>query len=280
MPAWGAAANSPCVCPARPCGWHRGEATKFRAACRAPDVRRLGACSWPMTNRDAADSTALVLENAGHQVWRTFCGQEALAVALRERPEVLILDIGMPDMNGYEVAERVRAEPWGKHAALVAVTGWGQERDRQRARVAGFDHHLTKPVDPALLEALLVQLVTDPTIAGTPLRDKASGSSKGGTAQGLRAGVRDGSQHRSRTSRSNTASQSRNFRRVLGIGQSRIVSSIYWDTQGGRFRQRKINYSKPVEAAPIKSGAKRSSRWCRLGERRVLHPSTPQHFHP
>ncbi len=138
-------------------------------------ARAAGAAPWRVLvaddNRDAADSTALVLENAGHQVWRAFCGQEALAVALRERPEVLILDIGMPDMNGYEVAERVRAQPWGKHAALVAVTGWGQERDRQRAQVAGFDHHLTKPVDPALLEALLVQLVTDPTIAGTPLRD-------------------------------------------------------------------------------------------------------------
>jgi PAS domain S-box-containing protein len=118
-------------------------------------------------NRDAADSLALVLECAGHHVWRTYSGQEALAAALRERPEVLILDIGMPDMSGYEVAERVRAESWGKHAALVAVTGWGQERDRQRARVAGFDQHLTKPVDPALLETLLAQLVTDPTIAGT-----------------------------------------------------------------------------------------------------------------
>jgi PAS domain S-box-containing protein len=108
-------------------------------------------------NRDAADSLALIFECDGHQVWRAFSGQEALAVALRERPEFMILDIGMPDMSGYEVAERVRAEPWGKRATLVAVTGWGQESDRQRARVAGFDQHLTKPVDPAHLEALLAQ---------------------------------------------------------------------------------------------------------------------------
>jgi PAS domain S-box-containing protein len=108
-------------------------------------------------NRDAADSLALIFECEGHQVWRAFSGQDALAVALRERPEVMILDIGMPGMSGYEVAERVRAEPWGKRATLVAVTGWGQESDRQRARTAGFDQHLTKPVDPAHLEALLAQ---------------------------------------------------------------------------------------------------------------------------
>jgi CheY-like chemotaxis protein len=112
-------------------------------------------------NRDAADSLGLLLECAGHEVWRAFSGQEALALAVRERPEVLILDIDMPGMNGYEVAEHVRAEPWGKRAVLVAVTGWGQERDRQRAQTAGFDQHLTKPVDPALLEALLAQLVSE-----------------------------------------------------------------------------------------------------------------------
>ncbi len=109
-------------------------------------------------NHDAADSLGLLLECAGHQVWCAFSGPEALAVALRERPEVMILDIDMPGLSGYEVAEQVRAEPWGKRAALIAVTGWGQERDRQRAQAAGFDQHLTKPVDPALLEAMLAQL--------------------------------------------------------------------------------------------------------------------------
>jgi CheY-like chemotaxis protein len=106
-------------------------------------------------NRDAAESMGLLLEYAGHQVWRAFSGTEALAVALREKPEFLILDIGMPGLSGYEVAERVRGEPWGKLATLVALTGWGQERDRRRAWAAGFDHHLTKPVDPVQIEALL-----------------------------------------------------------------------------------------------------------------------------
>lgn len=106
-------------------------------------------------NRDAAESMGLLLEYAGHQVWRAFSGTEALAVALRERPEFLILDIGMPGLSGYEVAERIRSEPWGKRATLVALTGWGQERDRRRAWAAGFDQHLTKPVDPAQIEALL-----------------------------------------------------------------------------------------------------------------------------
>jgi PAS domain S-box-containing protein len=116
-------------------------------------------------NRDAADSLALLLECSGHRVWRAFSGHEALSVALREQPEVLILDIGMPGLNGYEVAERVRAEPWGKRAALLAVTGWGQERDRQLSRAAGFDRHLTKPVGLELLEAFMAQLVTTPSSA-------------------------------------------------------------------------------------------------------------------
>jgi CheY-like chemotaxis protein len=112
-------------------------------------------------NRDAAESMGLLLEYAGHQVWRAFSGTEALAVALREKPEFLILDIGMPGLNGYEVAERVRGEPWGKRATLVALTGWGQERDRRRAWAAGFDHHLTKPVDPVQIEALLAESIEE-----------------------------------------------------------------------------------------------------------------------
>ena len=114
-------------------------------------------------NRDAAESMGLLLEYGGHKVWRAFSGTEALAVALRERPEFLILDIGMPGFSGYEVAERVRTEPWGKRATLVALTGWGQERDRIRAWAAGFDHHLTKPVDPAQIEALLAEAGNDPS---------------------------------------------------------------------------------------------------------------------
>jgi CheY-like chemotaxis protein len=71
------------------------------------------------------------------------------------RPDVGIFDIGMPDLNGYELAERIRHEAWGKGMTLIALTGWGQESDRRRAQLAGFDHHLTKPIDPDQLEALL-----------------------------------------------------------------------------------------------------------------------------
>jgi len=67
----------------------------------------------------------------------------------------MILDIGMPDVTGYEIARSVRAQPWGRHALLLAVTGWGQPEDKERSSGAGFDHHLTKPVDPSQIEQLL-----------------------------------------------------------------------------------------------------------------------------
>jgi signal transduction histidine kinase/CheY-like chemotaxis protein len=106
-------------------------------------------------NRDAADSLAMLLEMNGHEVSVVHCGEAALQAAHRERPHAVILDIGMPDVSGYEVARRIRAEAWGGAALLVAVTGWGQEDDKARARAAGFNHHLTKPVDPDEVEKLL-----------------------------------------------------------------------------------------------------------------------------
>jgi CheY-like chemotaxis protein len=106
-------------------------------------------------NRDAAESLRLLLGLAGHEVRVAHDGREALALARGWRPDVALLDIGMPLANGYEVAAALRAEPWGAAPVLVAVTGWGQEHDRRRARDAGFDHHLTKPIDPAALEALV-----------------------------------------------------------------------------------------------------------------------------
>jgi CheY-like chemotaxis protein len=109
-------------------------------------------------NRDAADSLALVLEMTGHRVFSVHSGTEALAALLRHRPQVAILDIGMPDLTGYEVAEAVRREPWGRSMHLIAVTGWGQTEDKERAHAAGFDQHLTKPVDPDRVEALLREL--------------------------------------------------------------------------------------------------------------------------
>jgi CheY-like chemotaxis protein len=106
-------------------------------------------------NRDAADTMGMLLELGGHEVIVAHSGNEALELGRQHRPQVVILDIGMPDINGYEVARRARSEDWGKSAYLIALTGWGQAEDKERARVAGFDRHLTKPVDPDLVEEIL-----------------------------------------------------------------------------------------------------------------------------
>jgi PAS domain S-box-containing protein len=109
-------------------------------------------------NRDAADSCSTLLELSGHSVQAAYTGHEALAIAAKTRPHVVVTDIGLPDIDGYEVAEKIRAAPWGRRTVLVAVTGWGQESDKQRAFSAGFSHHLTKPIDPDTLESLLQSL--------------------------------------------------------------------------------------------------------------------------
>jgi signal transduction histidine kinase/CheY-like chemotaxis protein len=106
-------------------------------------------------NKDAADSLAMLLELAGHEVRVAHNGRAALALAQAFRPDTALLDIGMPDLSGYEVAQELRREPWGTGIHLIALTGWGQDSDRQRARTAGFNHHVTKPIDPTALEALM-----------------------------------------------------------------------------------------------------------------------------
>jgi len=106
-------------------------------------------------NRDAADTCATLLELSGHLVQTAYSGRRALELAETFQPHALLLDIGMIDMHGYELAERIRATMWGKEAVLVAVSGWGREEDRRRAFAAGFDQHLTKPVAHVALEALL-----------------------------------------------------------------------------------------------------------------------------
>jgi PAS domain S-box-containing protein len=111
-------------------------------------------------NADAVESLALLLEMAGHEVHRAFDGESALAVAEAKAPEVAILDIGMPKVNGYEAAQRIRQQPWGRQIHLVALTGWGHPEDRRLARDAGFDAHLVKPVSPAILQSLLANLAT------------------------------------------------------------------------------------------------------------------------
>jgi signal transduction histidine kinase/ActR/RegA family two-component response regulator len=106
-------------------------------------------------NRDAADTLAMMLRTFGHDVRVAHDGAEALEIAALFQPHAVLLDIGMPNMNGYEAAARMRSEPWGKAIFLIALTGWGQEQDKQRAMEAGFDCHLVKPAEPALLEKLL-----------------------------------------------------------------------------------------------------------------------------
>ncbi len=110
-------------------------------------------------NRDSADSMALLLRLDGNEVHVAYDGEEALRVAARERPEVLLLDLGMPRLNGLEVAERLRREPWGRDLVLIAATGWGLEEDRRRTLEKGFDAHLVKPVDHAALLALVADLI-------------------------------------------------------------------------------------------------------------------------
>ncbi|HVS03134.1 MAG TPA: response regulator [Thermoanaerobaculia bacterium] len=106
-------------------------------------------------NIDAAQGLAMLLEMKGHEVVTAFDGPQALEAARDEAPDVVLLDIGLPQMDGYEVARRLRQGPRGQAMLLVAVTGYGHERDRQRSIDAGIDHHLLKPVRIEELEGLL-----------------------------------------------------------------------------------------------------------------------------
>jgi CheY-like chemotaxis protein/anti-sigma regulatory factor (Ser/Thr protein kinase) len=106
-------------------------------------------------NADAAASQAAMLRLMGHEVESAPDGFSALETAAAFRPDLVLLDIGMPKLNGYDVCRRMRREPWGAGVLIVAVTGWGQDADKRRAREAGFDLHLTKPMDPAAVAVLL-----------------------------------------------------------------------------------------------------------------------------
>ncbi|WP_198683716.1 ATP-binding response regulator [Peristeroidobacter agariperforans] len=106
-------------------------------------------------NADALESLALLLEVCGHEVRKASDGQETLQAVTAWRPDVALLDIGMPILDGYEVARRIRSEPWGTQLFLVAVSGWGQSEDRQRATDAGFDLHFRKPIGLPILEGIL-----------------------------------------------------------------------------------------------------------------------------
>jgi PAS domain S-box-containing protein len=109
-------------------------------------------------NRDAAESMGILIELWGHEVKRAYDGPAALDMSNAYGPDVIFLDIGLPGMDGYEVAASLRARPESSRSVLVAVTGYGQEEDRRRSRRAGFDHHLVKPVSPETLRLLLTSL--------------------------------------------------------------------------------------------------------------------------
>ena len=109
-------------------------------------------------NHDSAMTLAMMLELMGHETQTAHDGREALSAAERYQPDTILLDIGMPGLNGYEVATLLRRQEWAEKIILIALTGWGQERDKQRSRAAGFDFHLVKPVEPGALEALLAVL--------------------------------------------------------------------------------------------------------------------------
>jgi CheY-like chemotaxis protein/anti-sigma regulatory factor (Ser/Thr protein kinase) len=96
---------------------------------------------------DAAESLAMLVEFEGHEVYQAHDGAEAVRTAERVRPDIVLMDIGLPVLSGYEACRRLRAQAWGAAIVIVALTGWGQEEDRERSRAAGFDLHLVKPVD-------------------------------------------------------------------------------------------------------------------------------------
>ena len=109
-------------------------------------------------NRDAAQMLALLLKIGGDETHTAHDGEEALERAAAIRPEIIILDIGLPKLNGYEVCRSIREQPWGQPITMVAVTGWGRDEDRQKSQEAGFNGHLVKPVDHRALAKLVAEL--------------------------------------------------------------------------------------------------------------------------
>ncbi len=109
-------------------------------------------------NKDAAESMSMLFELWGHDVICAYDGRTALETAAKYRPHAVFLDIGLPGMDGYEIAERLRELPESTRTVLVAITGYGQDEDRRRSREAGIDHHLVKPVAPDTLHKLIDSL--------------------------------------------------------------------------------------------------------------------------
>jgi len=113
-------------------------------------------------NHDSADSLAILLQMEGDQTHTAYDGLEALEVGAAFRPDVIVLDLGLPKLDGYQAARRIREQAWGRDVALIALTGWDDENDRQRTREAGFDRHLVKPIDGIALQKILSELTRGP----------------------------------------------------------------------------------------------------------------------
>ncbi len=119
-------------------------------------------------NIDAAASLSLLLQLGGHTTSVAHGGPEALRVVAEFKPDIVLLDIGLPGMNGYEVARAIRSMPESGHPLLVAVTGWDAPEDRLKSKQAGFDEHVTKPVDISMIELLLTTLPSRYNADGNP----------------------------------------------------------------------------------------------------------------
>lgn len=111
-------------------------------------------------NQDSASTMAILLRLMGNVTQTANDGLQAVEAASDFRPDVVLLDIGLPQIDGYEACRRIRQQPGGSDVVMVAVTGWGQDEDRMRSSEAGFDHHLVKPVDQATLEDILASVTS------------------------------------------------------------------------------------------------------------------------
>ena len=108
-------------------------------------------------NHDSATSMCMMLDLMGNETHTAHDGLAAVEAAEEFRPDMILLDIGLPKLNGYDACRRIREQPWSKGMVIVALTGWGQDEDRRRSQEAGFDHHLVKPVDAAEIIRLLAE---------------------------------------------------------------------------------------------------------------------------
>jgi CheY-like chemotaxis protein len=140
----------------------RADAVTEPSQARRPEIKNPRRVLVADDNHDSADSLAAMLALMGHDALAVYDGAAAVDRAPSFQPHVILLDLGMPTVDGYEAARRIRQQAWSNGVVLVAVTGWGQDEDRAKAKSAGFDFHLTKPAHPETLERLLRDLAASP----------------------------------------------------------------------------------------------------------------------